>query len=99
MDPTGMFIAAWSQQRKVQSLRIIEAVRHHLATHEGKLPKALDEIQDLPIPLDPLTAQPFQWTVDGQTAVLKAPPLPADVIESDSAAAQGSVLEYRLRVK
>jgi hypothetical protein len=99
MDPTAMFIAAWSQQRKVQALRVIEAVRHHLATHEGKLPKTLDEIQNLPIPLDPLTSQPFQWSVEGQSAVLKAPPLPADLIESDSATVQGSVLEYRLRVK
>jgi hypothetical protein len=99
LDPTAMFISAWSQQRKVQSLRVIEAVRHHLAKHGGKLPKTLDEIQDLSIPLDPLTGQPFQWTVDGQTAVLKAPPLPADVIEPGSAATQSSVLEYRLRVK
>ena len=101
IDPTAMFITAWSQRRKIQSLRVIEAVRHHLATHDGKLPKTLDEIQDLSIPLDPLTDQPFQWTVDGQTAVLKAPPLPADVIEPGlaAAAADASVLEYRLRVK
>lgn len=99
LDPTAMFISAWSQQRKVQSLRVIEAVRHHLATHDGNLPKTLNEIQDLSIPLDPLTNQPFQWSVDGQTAVLKAPPLPADVVEPGSAAAQSSVLEYRLRVK
>ena len=99
MDPTAMFISAWSQQRKIQSLRVIEAVRHHLATHDGKLPKTLDEIQDLPIPLDPLTAQPFQWSVDGQTAVLKAPSLPADVVEPASEPAKSSALEYHLRVK
>jgi hypothetical protein len=99
LDPAAMFISAWSPQRRIQSLRVIEAVRHHLATHDGKLPKTLDEIADLPVPLDPLTAQPFQWTVDGQTAVLKAPPLPADVVEPGSAAEKSSVLEYRLRVK
>lgn len=98
-EPTALFIATWSQQRKIQALRVIEAVRHHLATHDGKLPKTLDEIQDLPIPLDPLTGQAFVWSVDGQTAVLKAPPLPADVVEPGSASANSSVLEYRLRVK
>jgi hypothetical protein len=93
LDPTAMFISAWSVPRKIQSLRVIEAVRHHLATHDGKFPETLDEIQDLPIPLDPLTGQPFEWKVDGDSAVLKAPPLPADVIQSSH------TLEYHLRVR
>lgn len=98
-DPTLIYVSAWSLKRKIQSLRIIESVRHHLATHDGKLPETLDEIKDVSIPLDPLTNQPFQWKVDGKTATLKALPLPADVIEPGSATDRASVLEYRLQVR
>jgi hypothetical protein len=99
LDPVSIYVSAWSLRRNIASLRIIEAVRHHLAAHGGKLPETLDEIKDVPIPLDPLTDQAFQWKVEGKTATLKAPPLPAEVVEPDSATARGQVLEYRLQVK
>jgi hypothetical protein len=99
LNPTSIYISTWSLKRKIQSLRIIEAVRHHLAMHNNQLPETLDEIQEVPIPVDPLTDQPFQWKVDGKIATLKAPPLPDDVVEPASAVATGNVLEYRLQVK
>ena len=67
--------------------------------HDGKLPDSLDQIQELPVPLDPLTDQPFQWTVDGNTATLKGPPLPSDVAKLGSQTEVASMLEYRLQVK
>ena len=98
-DPGAIYLNAWSLKRQIQSLRIIEAVRDYLAAHEGKLPASLDEIQDVPIPLDPLTDQPFEWRVEGDSAVLKAPPLPADAIVPDSPITRFNSLEYRLQVK
>ena len=62
-------------------------------------PLSLDETKNVSIPLDPLTEQPFQWQVDGKTATLKAPPLPADIVETGSATDRNSTLEYRLQVK
>jgi hypothetical protein len=99
LEPVSIYSSLWSLQRKINALRIIEAVRHHLATHDGRLPRTLDEMQAVPVPRDPLTGQPFEWSVDGATATLKAPPLPADVVEPDSALAKSHALEYRLQMK
>lgn len=98
-DPISVYVAIWSLNRKIQMLRIIEAVRHHLATHDGKLPASLDDIEDVPIPVDPLTDHPFEWRVfQNNAAILKAPPLPDSAIEPDSAGARANVLEYWLHV-
>jgi hypothetical protein len=97
-DSTSIYLSIWSLKRKVQLLRIIEAVRDHLATHDGKLPAGLDDIAELPIPLDPLTDQPFEWRVfQNNAAILKAPPLPASALEPDSAGARANMLEYWLQ--
>jgi hypothetical protein len=77
-EPTSIYLAAWSTKRKIEALRIIEAVRHYLSTHDGKLPRSLADIETLSIPTDPLTDLPFEWTVDGQTATLKATFLPTN---------------------
>jgi hypothetical protein len=98
LDPVSIYVSAWSLKRRIDSLRIIEAVRHHLATHDAKLPGSLDEIRDLPIPLDPLTNEPFGWSIDGDTATLTAPALPPEVVAPDSAIARRAALEYRLKV-
>ena len=37
----------------------------------GKLRAALSEIQIVPVPLDPITNQPFKYRLDGATAVLE----------------------------
>jgi hypothetical protein len=99
LNPIHIYVSLRSSQRKIAALRIVEAVRHHLALHGGTLPDSLDQIQELPLPLDPLTDQPFQWTVDGNTATLKGPPLPSDVAKLGSPTEVASVLEYRLHVK
>ncbi len=99
LHPIHIYVSIRSAQRKIAALRIVEAVRHHLAMHDGKLPDSLDQIHELPVPLDPLTDQPFQWTVDGSTATLKGPPLPSDVAKLGSQTEVASMLEYRLQVK
>lgn len=99
LDATPVYVAAWSLKRKIASLRIIEAVRDYLAPHDGKLPGNLDDIRNVPIPLDPMTGEPFHWRVDGQTATLKAPSLATAVVEPDWTTALANAMEYRLEVK
>lgn len=60
------------RRRDVQ--RIIEALRLHIAKHDGALPKSLDELTDVPVPkVDPVTGKPFDYVVDGGTARLTLP--------------------------
>lgn len=108
LSPTGVYLAAAALKRKVDALRVIEAVRDHLASHEGKLPVSLDEIKSLSIPVDPLTGNPFEWSVAGKAATLKAPSLaaalkavslPATLIDPEAAMGRNLQLEYRLTVK
>lgn len=103
--PGTLFINSWTLKRKIQAQRIIEAVRHHLATHQGKLPASLDEIKDIPIPLDPLHDLPFTWKVDGKTATLKSAAIPANAVIPESTVDDAFKvefarnLEYRLNVE
>jgi hypothetical protein len=59
--------------RYVSLMRTIEAIRDYAARHKGRLPERLDQITDLPLPLDPVTGRPFAYAVNGETAVLDAP--------------------------
>jgi hypothetical protein len=96
-DPTSVYLSIWSLKRKIESLRIIEAIRHHMATHDGKLPARLDDIKEVSVPVDSLTGEPFEWQAEGSSAILKAPPLPAVAFEPDSSTARANMLEYWLR--
>ena len=98
-NATSIYLATWSLKRRIQALRVIEAVRDYLVTHDGRLPASLDDIQNVSIPIDSLTNQPFIWSTDGKMATLAAPPLPADVVAPGSANDIVSDLEYRLRIK
>ena len=42
------------------------------AAHDGRLPATLDEIKEVPIPLNPMTGKPFPYHLEGKTAVLDA---------------------------
>ena len=93
-----VYLTAWSLKRQIEALRIIEAVRDYLAAHDGKLPATLEEIDKVSIPFDPITDQPFEWKVEGATAVLKAPPPPPDAREPGAYRDPYNFLEYRLKV-
>ena len=99
ISPCSVYLTAWSLKRRIQSLRVIEAVRHYQATHNGQLPARLEDIEGLAIPNDPLTDLPFEWTIEGETATLKSPALPADIIEMAGASALASVIEYRVKLR
>jgi hypothetical protein len=56
--------------RKIAALRTVEALRLHAAAHGGQLPDALDQVTAAPVPLDPGTGKPFEYTRDGPTATI-----------------------------
>jgi hypothetical protein len=57
--------------RHLAALRTIEALRAHIVT-TGKLPGTLAEINDMPIPANPITGKPFPYRLEKDTAVLRA---------------------------
>jgi hypothetical protein len=61
--------ASSRMQQQIALWQTIESIRHHLATHDNKLPAKLDELE-LPAPNDPLTNQPFTYVVHSEGATL-----------------------------
>ncbi len=66
--------------RQIAALRCIEAARAYAAGHDHRWPRALSEIKELPIPLDPMTGKEFTYSVDaaGVVFTLDAPSPQAD---------------------
>jgi hypothetical protein len=56
--------------RKVAALRVVAALRLYAAAHKGQLPESLDEVKDVPIPIDPMTGKPFEYRREADGAVL-----------------------------
>jgi hypothetical protein len=65
--------------REIAVLRTIEALRMYAAVHDGRLPEKLSGLS-VPVPIDPLTGQPFDYELRDDTAVIKGPPLPGLVL-------------------
>jgi hypothetical protein len=61
------------EARHVAALRCLEALRLHAAAHDGQLPADLDAVQEVPVPLDPVSGRPFRYERDGDRALLSAP--------------------------
>jgi hypothetical protein len=66
--------AAASADRHIAALRCVEAVRLYAAAHDGKLPAALGDITEVPIPVDPMTGQAFAYQAAGDRATLRGLP-------------------------
>jgi len=88
--PEAMFLAAYMMpalnnvmvtrarlDRRLAMLEVVEALRLY-AAGAGKLPGRLGDIQDVPIPLDPVTGKVFEYTVENNRAVLWAPAPPEE---------------------
>jgi hypothetical protein len=58
--------------RQIALLQAAEALRAHAAAHAGRFPASLDEIKDLPVPIDPTTGKAFIYKSDGTTASLES---------------------------
>jgi hypothetical protein len=61
-------------ERRIALLRVIEALRFYAADHDGKLPAALDDIKEVPLPVDLVTGKPFGYKLADGKATLDAPP-------------------------
>jgi hypothetical protein len=61
------------RDRTINLLRTVELLRLYAAAH-GKWPERLADVTEAPVPPDPLTGQPFDYRLDGETAILTAPP-------------------------
>lgn len=71
-----VYQASFATQRKIRALTLIEALRIYAAEHEGKLPASLDDITEVPVPLDPMTGQAFDYQLNDGVAVLATKLLP-----------------------
>lgn len=69
-------IAEARTDRNIALLRTLEALRLYAAAHDGQLPSTLDEVTEVPIPIDPMTGKAFLYEGKGKTAVLEAPTPP-----------------------
>jgi hypothetical protein len=59
--------------RRLDVVRIVEAVRLYATHHGGSLPPNLDALTEAPAPIDPATGKPYSYKSDGSTATLTAP--------------------------
>lgn len=65
-------------ERRVASLRAVEAVRLHMAKSDGKPPAALADVSVVPVPVDPATGRPFEFIAEGNKFTLSVPPPPGE---------------------
>ena len=75
VDPLGLKVrkAQVRLQQRIALLRHVEAIRMYAAEHNGKLPAKL-EVIGVPLPVDPVTGQPFRYNVDGPFAEVRGSP-------------------------
>jgi hypothetical protein len=59
--------------QRIALLRCVEALRMYAAENDGKLPAKLSDVK-LPLPVDPVTGNPFSYQLDGAKAVLHNTP-------------------------
>lgn len=75
----GMLLPAIQQVRMAQlridsqrrALMTVEALRMYAAEH-GRFPESLDDITQAPVPLDPMTQQPFRYELKDGRAIIAA---------------------------
>lgn len=53
--------------------QLIEALRQYAAQHEGQFPSSLGDIQDIRLPVDPITGKQVIYKLEGETAVMEFP--------------------------
>lgn len=98
-NATATYWSAWRLRRKIQMLRVIEAVRDYGVDHDGKFPQSLDEIKEVPIPVDPITNQAFVWKVEADAAMLSVSPMSADLLPQGFPGELVGPMTYRLRMQ
>jgi hypothetical protein len=69
---TSVYQAQVRVDRELNALQVVEAIRLH-AAKTGKLPAKLDDIAEVYLPDNPVTGKPYEYRLDGETAVLELP--------------------------
>jgi hypothetical protein len=59
--------------RRIAILRVFEALRLYAATHDSKLANKLSDINEVPVPDDPVTTKPFEYRCEGDKAFIQSP--------------------------
>lgn len=72
----AVYAARSRQEQHIALLRTIEAIRIYGARHDGELPNSLEEITEVPVPIDPVTGEAFKYEVKDGTAWLEGGQLP-----------------------
>jgi hypothetical protein len=80
-------------ERHLAALRCIEAIRLYAAGHGGQVPQKLADITEVPVPIDPVTGQDFEYKVEGRQIRLSAPPPPGEQPRF-----RANMLQYELTV-
>ena len=60
--------------RRAAAIRAVEAVRLQAAADDGKPPKSLTDVKIVPVPEDPYTRKPFEYTASDTAFTLTGPP-------------------------
>jgi len=60
-------------ERDFAILRCVEAIRMYAGENGGQLPKSLDDITKVPVPIDPMYGRAFDYKVTDSGAVLESP--------------------------
>jgi len=68
--------------RNLAALRCVEAVRMYAAEHDGEPPTTLDDITQVPVPVDPFRGRPFTYRIEEGRAVIESL-APAEADPSD----------------
>jgi hypothetical protein len=71
---TKVYETAERVQRRLAALACVEALRMH-AARTGKWPASLDDLSDVPVPVDPVTGKSFEYSVRDDTATVTTPPI------------------------
>jgi hypothetical protein len=75
MPAVGQALSAHTRlERDFAALQTLEAIRAHLA-ETGSLPEKLSDITLLPLPLNPVTNEPFEYRLVDGKATLEVPPV------------------------
>ena len=64
--------AQMRMQWQIDALRTLEALRMH-AAEEGSFPESLAGVDVVPVPNNPLTDKPYDYVLEGDTAILELP--------------------------
>jgi hypothetical protein len=68
-------------ERRLASLRAVEAVRLYAAQNDGKLPGKLADVTAVPVPTDPATGRAFEYTADGDRFTIDVQPPPGQKVQ------------------